>query len=285
MQEGDRNTKFFHLVATSRRCRNTIDKLVVHRNLIDNPGVIREAITEYFEQHFNSSKAIRMKEWSDNFKTLNTNSSNKLERSFSEKEVWNVISGCNGNKAPRPDGFNMHFFKTYWSVVKEDVMRFFEHFFEFGSFDKRLNASFIALIPKCVSALGINEYKPISLVGCIYKILAKVLANRLRDVMDEVIGPNQFSFIKGRQMLDCSLVANEVIDDIKRKGIGGMVFKVDFEKAYDSVDWCFLDTIMVKMGFGVRWRKWINACVSTTSMSVLINGTPSRQFKASRGLR
>ena len=77
-------------------------------------------------------------------------------------------------------------------------MRFFEHFFESGSFDKRLNVSFITLIPKRVSAMGMNDYRPISLVGSIYKILAKVLANRLWIILDEVIGPNQFSFIKGR---------------------------------------------------------------------------------------
>ena len=130
-----------------------------------------------------------------------------------------------------------------------------------------------------------NEYRPISLVSCIYKLLAKVLANSLRDVLDEMIEPNQFSFIKGRQILDCSLVAKEVIDEIKKKRIGGLIFKMDFEKAYDSVDWFFLDAIMAKMGFGLPWRKWINVCASTTSLSVLINGTPSRQFRTSRGLR
>ena len=148
-----------------------------------------------------------------------------------------------------------------------------------------MNAFFIALIPKCSSASGLNQYRPISLVGCIYKILAKVLANRLQAVLNELIGPNQFSFIKGRKILNCSLVANEVIDEIKKKEIGGLIFKVDFEKAYNSVDWSFLDAIMAKMGFGMRWRKWINVCVSTAFLSVLINGTPSRQFRTSKGLR
>ena len=126
-------------------------------------------------------------------------------------------------------------------------MRIFEQFFQSSSFDKRLNASFIALIPKCTSALGLNEFRSISLVGCIYKILAKVLANRVRDVLDEVIEPNQFSFTKGRQILDCSLVANEVIDEIKKKGIGGLIFKMDFEKL-----------MIASIGFlWIRlWQKW-----------------------------
>ena len=144
-------------------------------------------------------------------------------------------------------------------------MRFFGQFFDSSSFDKRLNASFIALIPKCASASGLNEFRPISLVGCIYKILAKVLANRLRDVLDEVIGPNQFSFIKGRQILDCSLVANEVIDEIKKKGIGGLIFKVDFEKAYDSVDWFFMDAIMAK---------WVLGCDGENGFSLVFPRLP-----------
>ena len=219
LQEGDRNNRFFHVTATSRRSTNTIDKIVVQGNLIENPGDIREAITKHFVQHFNSPKAVRIKDWRCNIRSLSMNSSTQLERSFSETEVWNAISRSEGNKASGSDGFNMHFFKIYWSMIKEDMMRFFGQFFDSSSFDKRLNASFIALIPKCASASGLNEFRPISLVGCIYKILANVLANRLRDVLDEVIGPNQFSFIKGRQILDCYLVANEVIDEIKRKGL------------------------------------------------------------------
>ena len=101
-----------------------------------------------------------------------------------------------GNKAPGPNGFNMHFIKTHWNLIKEDVMKVFECFFSSDTFDNRMNASFIALIPKCSTPSGFNDYRPISLVGCMYKLLSKVLANRLRGVIDEVIGPNQFSFIK-----------------------------------------------------------------------------------------
>ena len=283
--EGDRNTKFFHLMASTRKRGNFIDNLSVHGVVIDSPRDLKTAIADHFEKHFQSRQAIKLKDWHYNLRSLNESSVRLLERPFSEEEVWNVIQRSDGNKAPGPDGFNMHFIKSHWSLFKEEVMLVFDLFFSSGTLDCRLNSSFIVLIPKCHSPSGLNDYRPISLVGCIYKLVAKMLAHRLRLVIKEVIGPNQFAFVTGRQILDCSLVANEVIDEIKKKGMGGLLCKVDFEKAYDSVEWSFLDWVMAKMGFGERWRKWILGCVSTASISVLVNGSPSRQFRISRGLR
>ena len=102
-------------------------------------------------------------------------------------------------------------------MIKDEVMLVFDKFFSSGILDSRLNTSFIVLIPKCSSPSGLNDYRPICLVGCIYKLVSKVLANRLRVVIKDMIGPNQFAFVIDRYILDCSLVANEVIDEIKKK--------------------------------------------------------------------
>jgi len=90
---------------------------------------------------------------------------------------------------------------------------------------------------------------PISLVGCLYKVLAKVLANRLRNVIESVVSDSQSAFIKGKQILDGILIANEVVDEARRLDKELMMFKVDFEKAYDSVDLTYLDMVMVNMNF------------------------------------
>ena len=102
-------------------------------------------------------------------------------------------------------------------MIKDEVMLVFDKFFSSGILDSKLNSSFIVLIPKCSTPSGLNDYRLICLAGCIYKLVSKVLANRLRLVIKDVIGPNQFAFVTGRQILDCSLVANEVIDEIKKK--------------------------------------------------------------------
>ena len=200
LQEGDKNTKFFHLVASSRKRANHIAKLTIHDKVVDKPGDIQEAITSHFESLFNKHQATQVKDLNCNLKMLNENSATLLECPFSEVEVWDVIQHCDGNKAPGPDGFNLHFFKSQWNVVKDDVMKVLDEFFLSGMLDSRLNKSFIALILKCAMPSCLNDYRSISLVGSMYKILAKVLANRLRSVVIEVIGPNQFSFVKGKQI-------------------------------------------------------------------------------------
>ena len=107
-----------------------------------------------------------------------------LERSFEKDEILSVVRDMEGDKAPGPDGFSMAFFHHCWSVVEKDVLVAFEEFYQHCKFEKSLNATFIALIPKKNDASNIRDFKRISLVGSLYKILAKVLANRLKLVLD-----------------------------------------------------------------------------------------------------
>ena len=102
---------------------------MVHDNVIDKPADIRDAIFEHFSLHFNNSHAVSLKKWSGNMRTLSANSSVLLEQPFSEDEVWDVISKSDGNKAPSPNRFNMHFIKNHWVLIKDDVMKIFELFF------------------------------------------------------------------------------------------------------------------------------------------------------------
>jgi hypothetical protein len=131
----------------------------------------------------------------------------------------------------------------------------------------------------------LNDFRPISLVGSLYKILAKVLANRLRLAIGSVISETQTAFVKDRQILDSILIANEVVDEACKNGKELMLFKVDFEKAYDSVDWGYLDAVIGKMALPPLWRKWIRECVCTATASVLVNGSPTEEFPFQRGLR
>ncbi|KAL4348556.1 hypothetical protein GQ457_17G007420 [Hibiscus cannabinus] len=284
-KEGDKNTRFFHLTASRRRNANFIAAIESENGEIVDHKQIESAFVKYFKDSFNGSNTIPVRHFGVQLKELSQASRSLLESRFSVREVWEAISSADGNRAPGPDGFNLDFFKSFWPQLKDEIMKLFDDFYKGKITDKSLNHSFIALIPKLKSPTRMEDYRPISLVSSLYKIIARVLSRRLAGCLAEVVGENQFAFTAGKQITDCNLIANEVIDDIKKNNRAAIVFKADFSKAYDTVDWKFLELIMERMGFGKRWRKWIRLCISTPSISVLVNGIPSKMFNIKRGLR
>jgi len=188
--------------------------------------------------------------------------------------VWGVIRDLNGDKAPGPDGFTLAFFQKCWDFLKTDIMVVFVEFHARGKFEKSFSATFVSLIPKKAGAMEVRDYLPISLVGGIYKIISKVLANRFKSVLGKIISNSQIAFIGGRQILDSVLIANECVDSQIRSGDPGLLCKLDLEKAYDNANWDFLLYLLHCYGFGEKWRAWIRFCISMVRFSILVNGTP-----------
>lgn len=134
-----------------------------------------------------------------------------------------------------------------------------------------MNHSFIALIPKKKGATIIRDYRPISLLSSVYKIIDKVLASRRRLVMNSLISNSQGEFFKGRHILDGILVANECVDDMEKPGRNDILCKLDLENSYDDqMNWNFLDYMMGRMGFGKKWRNWMMMCITSISFSMLV---------------
>ena len=164
-------------------------------------------------------------------------------------------------------------------------MGFFKDFFERGKFVRSLKTTFLVLVPKKGEVDDLCDFRPISLVGSLYKLLVKVLANSLKKVVSKVVSPTQNAFVEGRQILDATLIANETIDSLLKWDGYGVLCKLDLAKTYDHINWDFLLTVTQKMGFGEKWAGWIRWCISIASFSVLINGSSSGFFQNTKGLR
>jgi hypothetical protein len=139
-----------------------------------------------------------------------------LVEPFSEEEVKEVVQQCEGNKSYGPDGFNFSFVKKFWHIIKDDILRCVKDFQWNCSFPRGCNASLFTLIPKNDNPQHLGEYRPIFLVGCLYKIISKCLVSRLKSVIHSIIAVTQSAFVGSRNMLGGVVVANETIDFVKK---------------------------------------------------------------------
>ncbi|GKV05111.1 hypothetical protein SLEP1_g17152 [Rubroshorea leprosula] len=254
----DANTSYFHKFIKGRWHKNEINIISIEGRELKQVDEIKQGIMQYFKNLFTDEGWLRLTLQGINIRTISAADRSMLTQPFTEEEVKAAVWNCDSTKAPAPDGFNFGFLKTEWEVIKEDVMEFLMDFNKNGRLVRGSNASFIVLIPKKENPQGIEEYRPISLIGCIYKILSKLLANIVNRILEGIIGENQFAFIEGRQLVDGVVVVNETIDGVRKKKSQCFVFKIDFEKAYDKLSWHFLDYMIEKMGFDVVWRGWIS---------------------------
>ena len=197
---------------------------------------------------------------------------------FEQQEILESIKACAGDKAPGPDGYSMAFFSQCWDIIKPDLVATVQQFHKAERFEKSINSTFVALIPKKVGAEELTDFRPISLIGGVYKIIAKLLAERLKKVLHRLVDSQQMAFIKGRQIMDAVLIANECVESRQRSKCPGILCKLDIQKAYDHLNWNFLLLMMQRMGFGAKWIRWVKFCISTVKFSIIVNRTPSGFF-------
>jgi len=148
-----------------------------------------------------------------------------------------------------------------------------------------INSTFLTLIPKSNSSEEAQGFRPIALCNVIYKIIATLIAKRLKPLIPSIISPEKTGFVEGRQILDGLVVTQEMIHSLNQNKQRGMMIKLDLSKAYDRLSWRYLCAVLEAYGFEKRWIEWIFSMISTPSFSILVNGNPTKTFNASRGIR
>ena len=191
-------------------------------------------------------------------------------------------------KARGPDGMNALFYQKFWHVVGDNVVSTMLDYLNFGVMQPDINHTNIVLVPKVKNPKKMSDFRPISLCNGSYNIISKVLANRLKQILPAIISLTQSAFIPGRLIRNNILVTYETLHSMhvrKKSKKGSIALKLDINKAYDRVEWPFLQGMMQRMGFPNRWIGWVMGCVTTPSFSILNNGEPYGNINPSRGIR
>jgi len=259
--------------------------LKVYQHVTDKHGLCQLA-KGYFEELFleNDSDHAPMLAAIDNVVSVEDN--DFLTAPFQVQEFKEAIYSMHPDKCPGPDGFNPEFFQKFW--CNSDIFSECCSWLNNNQFPPSLNSTNIALIPKGNEQHTMKDWNPIALCNVLYKLIAKVLANRLKNVLHKCVSDNQSAFVPGRSILDNAMIAIEVIHHMKiSKGVRdkNVALKLDISKAYDRIDWLYLKEVMIKMGFASCWIRWIMMCVETVDYSVIVNNESVGPIFPGRGLR
>ncbi|GJX36838.1 RNA-directed DNA polymerase, eukaryota [Tanacetum coccineum] len=254
--EGDENVRFFHGMINKKRSQQNIRGVMIDGKWIEEPSRVKKQFFQHFRDRFDEPKDDRVRIDMCFPRSLSNEQKDDLERMVSMEEVKRAVWDCGTDKSPGPDGFSFGFYRHFWPTIDNEVFEAVKYFFIHNNFPIGCNSAFIALIPKIPDANMVKDFRPISLIG-----RGQILAWTVPSL---ICGFGIGGKLKMKQAL---------------------FFKVDFEKAYDTVRWDFLDDVLHKFGFGNKWRLWIQSCLRSSRGSIIVNGSPMEEFQFFKGLK
>ncbi|XP_074289264.1 uncharacterized protein LOC141614416 [Silene latifolia] len=287
--EGDLNTACFHQAIKKRIMMNKVFQINDKDGRLCTEGAdIQEGFLDYYQTLLGShTQTIVVQQ---HVVTRGPCCTDEhwiiLAQPVTLEEVKQSIFSIPNDKSSGPDGYSSQFFKDSWDIVGDEVSAAIINFFDVGRLLTQVNSTIITLIPKLNRPTSVKHFRPISCCNVIYKAISKIMCNRLARVLPDIISKNQGAFVKGRIILENILICRDLVRLYNR----GMVsprcmFKLDLQKAYDSIEWHFVDQILQALKFPDHFRKLVMLCITTPSYTLNLNGSQFGFFHGKRGLR
>ncbi|XP_010495633.1 PREDICTED: uncharacterized protein LOC104772751 [Camelina sativa] len=288
--DGDENTGYFHKSVVMRNAFTGIKRLRLEDgSTTTDKLVIKNACVDFYTSLFGTSNPTPcLQACIESIHPFRCTEAQRecLERPFTPAEIKAEFFALPRDKIPGPDGYTGEFFRHCWGIVGEEVTAAVLNFFTHGKMEPSWNSTAVSMIAKVSNAETVGDYRPISCLNSVYKVISKLLARRLQILLPDMIQENQTAFIKDRQIVENVLLASELVQGYNSVGTSkrGML-KIDLRKAFDSIEWSFILDILIATNFPSKYILWISQCIKTTRFSISVNSELCGYFKGKKGLR
>ncbi|PKA46284.1 Putative ribonuclease H protein [Apostasia shenzhenica] len=289
LSEGDRNTSFFHRMATQRKRDSHINFLFNdNQQKIETDQAMMSLLFTFFQSKWQPSiPAGCSPAFPAPRALISSAQASALTQPVTYDEINRVVQSLASNRAPGVDGITGSFVKGYWHITHNDFCAAILNFFETNFMPPRWKDTLVVLVPKAQHAHQPHQFRPISLCSTIYKIVAKILVNRMKEVLNPLIAKEQGAFVPERNIADNCILAQEMMHRFRTSDsiTGLMALKIDMEQAYDCMRWDFLLSMFRHFGFPKIWINWVMACIQCPRFAFMFNGLKSPWITAAKPVK
>ena len=293
LKEGDLNTAYFFRICQTRASNNALRSFLTLSGIIlTDPLEMSYHAVAHFKSilgpNYTRVTTFSAPSWFQLLLqfTIPTDDQRLMVSLPTAEEIRKLFFKLNPNKASGPDGLTLGFFKSSWDIIGVEVTTAIGQFFTSGFLPAAANATILSLVPKKQGASAVTDYRPISCLNTVYKVISRLLVRRLKPMLQDLIVPNQTAFVKGRLLIENTILAGELVNGYhKHTSSKRITIKVDIAKAFDTLSWEFLFSCLEGIDVPPLFIRWLRACVCTPSYMVGYNGTVNGYFKGTRGLR
>jgi len=290
-EKGEKSNEYFLRLARRGKVKTTMTKLQNEDGeMVTDQGVILNMQADYYKQLYSergTSSASEIESYinSVNLPRLDSDQQEICEGELSEYECRKALEAMKTRKSPGNDGLTVEFYRKFWTTVSELLVASLNMSYRTGDLTTSQKQAVIILLDKGKDRTLLKNWRPISLLNTDYKIASRALADRLKSVLPHLISNDQVGYIKGRSILDNIRAVEDILFYTKTEDMSGILMALDFEKAYDSCSWTFLERTLKKFNIGESFIKWVKTFYSGSMSCVSTNGHTSKYFELERGVR